>query len=60
MEEELKIGCARPTGSPVGETVELEEVKPESFVKEVTAMIKVGKRRQILPHQGTTRVSLSR
>jgi len=44
MGEELKIGCARPTGGPVGETVELEEVKPESLAKEVTFMIKVGKK----------------
>ena len=44
MEEELKIGCARPTGGPVGETVELEEGKPETLVKEDATMIKVGKK----------------
>jgi hypothetical protein len=44
MAEELKVGCARPTGGPVGETVEIEEPKPEGLVKEVTAMIKVGKK----------------
>ena len=46
MVEELKVGCARPTGGPVGEPVELEveEDKPESLEKEVTAMIKVGKK----------------
>jgi hypothetical protein len=44
MEEELKVGCARPTGGPGGEAVELEEVKPEGLGKEVTAMIKVEKK----------------
>ena len=44
MAEELKVGCGRPTGGPVGETVEIEETKPESLVKEVAAMIKVGKK----------------
>jgi hypothetical protein len=45
MGEELEIGCARPTGGPVGETFEIEG--PENEVvekKEVTAMIKVGKK----------------
>jgi hypothetical protein len=44
MAEELKIGCARPTGGPVGETVEVKESESESLAKEVTAMIKVGKK----------------
>jgi hypothetical protein len=44
MGEELKIGCARPTGGPVGETIEMEEVKPEAMKKEVAAMIQVGKK----------------
>jgi hypothetical protein len=44
MGEELKVGCARPTGGPVGETVEIKESGPESLAKEVTAMIKVGKK----------------
>jgi len=44
MGEELKIGCARPTGGPVGETVEIKEPEPERLGKEVTAMIKVGKK----------------
>ena len=42
MGEELKVGCARPTGGPVGETVELITTEDETLVKEVTAMIKVG------------------
>jgi len=44
MAEELKIGCARPTGGPVGEEVIIEEFEPETLVKEVSAMIKVGKK----------------
>jgi len=46
MEEEINVGCARPTGGPVGEEVEpeLEEDKSENLKKEVTAMIKVGKK----------------
>jgi peroxiredoxin (alkyl hydroperoxide reductase subunit C) len=44
MAEELKVGCARPTGGPVGEDLEIEEPEPETLVKEVSAMIKVGKK----------------
>jgi hypothetical protein len=44
MEEELEVGCARPTGGPVGETVEIEEEQPEAMKKEVAAMIRVGKK----------------
>jgi hypothetical protein len=46
MGEEIEVGCARPTGGPVGETVEIEveEGKPEYVEKEDTTMIKVGKK----------------
>ena len=44
MAEELKVGCARPTGGPVGEEVEIEDSEPETLVKEVSPMIKVGKK----------------
>ncbi len=44
MEEELEVGCARPTGGPVGETVEIEGEQPEAMKKEVAAMIRVGKK----------------
>jgi peroxiredoxin (alkyl hydroperoxide reductase subunit C) len=44
MPEELEVGCARPTGGPVGETFEVEEPEPEATKKEVSAMIKVGKK----------------
>jgi peroxiredoxin (alkyl hydroperoxide reductase subunit C) len=42
--EEMKVGCARPTGGPVGESVDeqKEEVKQPS--KEVQSMIQVGKK----------------
>ena len=43
MGEEIKAGCARPTGGPVGETVNIQEEKP-SIIKEVEAMITVGKK----------------
>ena len=47
MGEEMEVGCARPTGGPVGETVESEPVKPEGNAikpREVKAMIQVGKK----------------
>ena len=47
MEEEVEVGCARPTGGPVGDDPEMkdgetQESKP--IVKEVGSMIKVGKK----------------
>lgn len=47
MEEEMEVGCARPTGGPVGETVENEpaEVPAEAIMtKETATMIQVGKK----------------
>ena len=47
MSEELEVGCARPTGGPVGDpTTEQEELAVEKPVleKEVSQMIKVGKK----------------
>ncbi len=44
MEEEVEVGCARPTGGPVGEpTPEKTEAK-ENIIKEVSTMIKVGQK----------------
>lgn len=43
MAEDLKIGCARPTGGPVGETVETEEQENQIKLKE-NVMIKVGEK----------------
>jgi peroxiredoxin (alkyl hydroperoxide reductase subunit C) len=44
MSEEMKVGCARPTGGPVGESVEEQKTETVSAKKEVKAMIKVGKK----------------
>jgi hypothetical protein len=47
MEEEVKVGCARPTGGPVGEESEGETNEPQESkpaIREVTSMIKVGKK----------------
>jgi peroxiredoxin (alkyl hydroperoxide reductase subunit C) len=45
MAEEMEVGCARPTGGPVGEDVTEEEVKETATVKkEVSAMIHVGEK----------------
>jgi hypothetical protein len=43
MPEEMKVGCARPTGGPVGEPSPVPEEKPQQF-KEVKTMITVGKK----------------
>ena len=44
MEEEVEVGCARPTGGPVGEpTPEKTETK-ENIIKEESTMIKVGQK----------------
>jgi peroxiredoxin (alkyl hydroperoxide reductase subunit C) len=47
MGEEMEIGCARPTGGPVGDEAAPEE-KSESHepahAKEETSMIQVGKK----------------
>lgn len=44
MGEEMKIGCARPTGGPVGEAKQEEQPNQKSIKKEVSSMIKVGKK----------------
>jgi hypothetical protein len=45
MAEKMEVGCARPTGGPVGDSDE-EEIKNEvpTARKEVSAMIHVGKK----------------
>jgi len=43
MGKKLKVGCARPTGGPVSESVETKtSEQPVIEKKEVTGMIKVG------------------
>jgi len=44
MAEEMAVGCARPTGGPVGEAVEINEVKQTTPMKEVVPMVKIGKK----------------
>jgi hypothetical protein len=44
MAEEIKVGCARPTGGPVGEAVLKPAPEKENEKKEVMNMIKVGKK----------------
>ena len=45
MPEEIKVGCARPTGGPVGESVpaSVEKLSQEP-AKEVHSMVTVGKK----------------
>jgi peroxiredoxin (alkyl hydroperoxide reductase subunit C) len=44
MSEEMEVGCARPTGGPVGETVETENTEETTQIKEKRPMIQVGKK----------------
>ena len=44
MPEELSAGCARPTGGPVGETVEEDKVETFEKKEEKKIMIHVGKK----------------
>ena len=44
MPEEMEVGCARPTGGPVGETIEETSDQPNQATKEATSMIQVGKK----------------
>ena len=44
MAKEIKAGCARPTGGPVGEKKKKASVKEESMIEEVRSMIKVGQK----------------
>jgi peroxiredoxin (alkyl hydroperoxide reductase subunit C) len=45
MAEEIKAGCARPTGGPVGETTDAKkETSQQLTVREVKNMVIVGKK----------------
>lgn len=44
MGEEMEVGCARPTGGPVGEEVVEEPQQVTMAVKEAKPMIQVGKK----------------
>ncbi|MBW1799106.1 MAG: redoxin domain-containing protein [Deltaproteobacteria bacterium] len=44
MAEELKAGCARPTGGPVGEEAPDQAPETDKAMKEERKMIQVGKK----------------
>lgn len=44
MGEEMEVGCARPTGGPVGENVEEPVTSEATPAKETKPMIQVGKK----------------
>ena len=44
MGEEIEVGCARPTGGPVGEPVETDEKNDDKKIKEEPRMIRVGQK----------------
>ena len=44
MAEAIKAGCARPTGGPVGEKAPEKPIEEEKSKKEVTSMIKIGRK----------------
>lgn len=44
MAEEQKVGCARPTGGPVGDAPKGELPERENLTREVKRMIQVGKK----------------
>ncbi len=44
MPEEMEVGCARPTGGPVGEAAETNEIENGIIKKEESVMIKVGRK----------------
>jgi peroxiredoxin (alkyl hydroperoxide reductase subunit C) len=44
MGEEMEVGCARPTGGPVGEAVEESGTRETPAEKEVRQMVQVGRK----------------
>jgi len=44
MAEEVAVGCARPTGGPVGEEPENKSANEQQIIKEERPMIQVGKK----------------
>ena len=45
MAEEIKAGCARPTGGPVGEKPKVKkETTQQPLIEEVKSMVTVGKK----------------
>ena len=44
MPEEAVVGCARPTGGPVGEEPDSKSADEQQIIKEELSMIQVGKK----------------
>ena len=44
MAEEAAVGCARPTGGPVGEEIKDGTTRSQEILKEERSMIKVGQK----------------
>jgi peroxiredoxin (alkyl hydroperoxide reductase subunit C) len=44
MPKEMEVGCARPTGGPVGEAASEEKPQTQTVHEEVKHMIQVGKK----------------
>ena len=44
MPEEATVGCARPTGGPVGEEPDSKSTNEQQIIKEEHSMIQVGKK----------------
>jgi len=44
MPEEAAVGCARPTGGPVGEEPDSKSTEEQQPVKEERTMIRVGRK----------------
>jgi len=44
MPEDMEVGCARPTGGPVGEDTTEDVQETVKITKEVSPMIEVGKK----------------
>ncbi len=44
MAEEIPIGCARPTGGPVGEEKAAEEKRDKPVIMEEKKMVQVGRK----------------
>jgi peroxiredoxin (alkyl hydroperoxide reductase subunit C) len=44
MAEEVEVGCARPTGGPVGEPVEAAAEETSNLVEKEISMIHVGEK----------------
>jgi hypothetical protein len=44
MKETAQVGCARPTGGPVGKETDIKQEKPSIAIEEAKTMVTVGKK----------------